>query len=119
MSPTQSGQSGAPSDRETAVRALRARASVLVEKLGSGSTSPSDLESVIMLESLLRQFFDSFSPQEPVSPEELTILRDVGALLDRAKTLAGAERNDVLEQLKGMGDSRTGIQAYRAANDAF
>ncbi len=73
-------------------------------------------QALIALDKELRQFFDSLSPQEPVTASELTILEDVGALLNRAKTLAAAQRTQVLDELKQLSTSRSGIEAYRLAN---
>lgn len=73
-------------------------------------------QALLSLDTELRQFFDSLSVQDPVTPAELSILEDVGALLNRAKTLAATQRMHVLGELKGLNTSRSGIQAYQSAD---
>lgn len=78
--------------------------------------NPSAQAALLELDANLRQFFDSLSSQDPVTPAELSILEDVGAQLNRAKTLAEAQRLQVLGELKGLRVTRTGITAYQTAS---
>lgn len=105
------------SQREASVRALRQLAQVV--SAGIDKDSHSALHALTDLDTQLRQFFDSLSAQDPVTPAELSILEDVGAILNRAKTLAAKRRAVVLAELKGLNTSRSGIQAYRAADAAL
>ena len=97
-----------------AVQQLHDRARVVVS--GIEKENDDAMASLSDLDSELRQFFDILSAQDPVTPAELTILEDVGALLNRAKTLAEEQRKLVLGELKHLNNSRSGIQAYRSAD---
>jgi len=100
--------------REAGARALLQLARVV--NAGIDKDSESALHALVDLDTELRQFFDSLSTQEPVTPAELSILEDVGAILNRAKTLAATQRSSVLAELKGLRNSRSGIEAYQAAD---
>lgn len=96
------------------VRQLHGRARSI--NTGIEKNSEEAQQALLSLDAELRQFFDSLSAQDPVTPAELSILEDVGALLNRAKTLAATQRVHVLGELKGLNTSRSGIQAYQSAD---
>lgn len=102
------------SDRSDFARQMHSRALSINANIERKSESA--LEALVSLDTELRQFFDSLSAQDPVTPAELTILEDVGALLNRAKTLAATQRLHVLSELKGLSTSRSGIKAYQSAD---
>lgn len=100
--------------RSQVVQAMHGRAQSVL--MSAEKENESFLQALSVLDADLRQFFDSLSVQDPVTSAELSILEDVGALLNRAKTLAVMRREHVLEELKNLRTSRSGIQAYKSAN---
>lgn len=101
-----------PEQRLVVVQQMHDKARAVVGATEKQSEAAS--ASLIELDAELRQFFDILSAQDPVTPAELSILEDVGALLNRAKTLAAEQRKQTLIELKRLNTSRSGIHAYRS-----
>ncbi len=100
-------------DRHQLVQRMQQLSSLIIEEVSS--CEDAGLAKIRQLDSEMRQFFDIISPQHPVTSAELSILEDVGAILNRAKTLAATQRQRVLEELKQLRVSRAGITAYESA----
>ncbi len=101
-------------ERGQAVQRLQSQSRLIVDEITA--TEDAGLATILQLDTEMRQFFDIISLQHPVTPAELSILEDVGAILKRAKTLAAAQRMRVLEELKQLRVSRSGIEAYESAD---